>query len=374
MSKERVRAEISLSAFHHNIAEIQKKCRPETKLLAVIKTNAYGHGAERLAKELEPLSFTFGYAVATAEEALALREAGLKKPILILGYTFPEDHEALIRAEVRPAVFTLAAAEELNKTAEKLARKANIHLKVDTGMGRIGLSCDEEGLSIARSIAALSHISIEGIFTHFSRADETDQAFAYLQFQRFTDFCDKLLKEGISIPIRHCANSAAIATMPDTSLSLSRAGIILYGLYPSDAVGEEKISLEPLMSLKSSIVYIKELLPGAPISYGGTFVTTKKTRVATIPVGYGDGYPRMLSGKGEVLIRGKRAPILGRVCMDQFMADVTDIPEASLYDEVVLMGRQGNERITAEELGALSGRFNYELVCDISGRVPRVYI
>ena len=374
MSKERIYAKIDLDRIVHNLNCMHELISDKTKIIAVIKANGYGHGAVRIAKKTEDLPYLHGFAVATTEEAIELRESGVKKPILILGYTFPEDHETLIKQDISICVFKEETAAELSDCAKRLGKVARVHIKVDTGMSRIGLMPDESGVSVAKKIAAYPNIDLEGVMTHFARADETDKRYAIAQYRRFCDFIDSCNNAGITFTYRHCSNSAGIMELPDCNMDIVRCGITLYGLYPSDEVRKD-IAMKPAMSLHSSIVHVKELGPGAQISYGGTFITTReKTVVATIPVGYADGYPRTLSSKGYVLIHGKRAPILGRVCMDQMMVDVTDIPDAKDYDPVVLLGEQGNARITAEELGDLSGRFNYEFVCDISERVPRVYV
>lgn len=371
---QRVYAAVDLSAILYNMEQMHRNVAPETKLMGVIKTDGYGHGAVPIGRELEGLSYVFGFAVATAEEALILRNAGMKKPILILGYTFPYCYEEMIGQEIRLAVFRQDTLEELNACAEKLGKKAKVHVKVDTGMSRVGIRPDGEGLSFIKKACSFPWIEIEGIFTHFARADERDKTSARAQLSAFCSFVEEAekLTETV-IPVKHCSNSAGILELPEANLSLVRAGITLYGLSPSQEVPKEVLSLRPALSLKSHLVYVKEVEAGTPVSYGGTYVTDKKTRIATVPVGYGDGYPRSLSGKGYVLIRGRRAPILGRVCMDQFMVDVTAIPEAAEGDEVTLIGRDGAEELTMEEIGALSGRFNYELVCDLGKRIPRIY-
>jgi len=368
----RVRAVIDLRAVDENFENMRRNLNPGTKMIAVIKTNAYGHGAAKIASHIEARDYLWGFAVATAEEALELRESGIRKPVLILGVIFPESDEAVLRAGIRPSVFTLQHAQRLNEAARRLGICAPIHLAVDTGMTRIGLPASEAGADEAAAIAALENLHAEGLFTHFARADETDLTSAREQQARYLAFLEMLEARGVEPELRHTSNSAAILALPECQLDAVRAGISIYGIYPSDEVSRD-IPLRPVMELKSHIAFIKTVGPGVPVSYGGTFVTSRTTRIATIPVGYGDGYPRLLSSKGSVLIGGKRAPILGRVCMDQFMVDVTDIP-ASEMDEVTLLGRDGDDAITAEELGELSGRFPYELVCDISPRVPRVYV
>ena len=373
MKHARVYARIDLGAVEENFYNMKANLAEGVRMIGVIKTDGYGHGAVAIANKIKDYDFLWGFAVATVEEAMELREAGLVKPILILGFTFPEDYDTVVRNSFRPAVFKLSMAKELNEAAKRAGIKAPIHLVVDTGMSRIGLPASEEGADEAARIAALDSLEIEGLFSHFARADEEDKTSAYEQFDRYMKFAGLLEDRGISIPMKHIGNSAAIAELPDVHLDAVRAGITIYGIYPSDEVDRSKLALKPVMSLISHVAYIKEVPPGTPVSYGGTFVTARPTRIATIPVGYGDGYPRLMSGKGDVLIRGKRAPILGRVCMDQLMVDVTDI-EAEEFDQVTLLGTDGDETISVDEIGHLSGRFPYELTCDINQRVPRVFV
>ena len=373
-SYQRVWAEVDLDAIWENMVHMKENIAEKTKILAVIKTDGYGHGGVPIAKMLEQLDFMFGYAAATYEEAHVLREAGVKKPILILGYTFPYCYEELIREEIRPAVYRRDTVEELAAAAAKVGKKAKVHIKVDTGMGRIGITPDEEGLEFVRFLMGHPELEVEGIFTHFAKSDEEDKTSAYHQLALFQNFIDRIQTElGLTIPVKHCSNSAAILEMPQANMDMVRAGITTYGLYPSEEVSKDIVPLRAAMSLYSHIVYCKTIHAGQSVSYGGLFTAQKDTRVATIPVGYGDGYPRSLSGKGYVLIRGKKAPILGRVCMDQFMVDISEIPGVMEGDKVTLLGVDGTERITAEELGELSGRFNYEFVCDLGKRIPRVY-
>lgn len=373
-SYQRVWAEVDLDAIWENMVHMKENIAENTKILAVIKTDGYGHGGVPIAKMLEQLDFMFGYAAATYEEAHVLREAGVKKPILILGYTFPYCYEELIREEIRPAVYRRDTVEELVAAAAKVGQKAKVHIKVDTGMGRIGITPDEEGLEFVRFLIEHPELEVEGIFTHFAKSDEEDKTSANHQLALFQNFIDRIQTElGLTIPVKHCSNSAAILEMPQANMDMVRAGITTYGLYPSEEVSKDIVPLRAAMSLYSHIVYCKTIHAGQSVSYGGLFTAQKDTRVATIPVGYGDGYPRSLSGKGYVLIRGKKAPILGRVCMDQFMVDISEIPGVMEGDKVTLLGVDGTERITAEELGELSGRFNYEFVCDLGKRIPRVY-
>ncbi|MBQ7614404.1 MAG: alanine racemase [Butyrivibrio sp.] len=379
----RVYAKIDLKAVEHNLEAMRDNIPKGTKIMAVIKTDAYGHGAVEIAKDLEKKDYIWGYATATAEEAFELRHEGIKKPILILGYTFPYAYKEMLKNGIRPTVFRLDMIRQLDETAKQLIKSgeidgpAPVHIAVDTGMSRIGITPDEEGISFAKAVHDLDGISIEGVFTHFARADEKDLTNVREREEIFKNFTRALeLELGYNIPIKHCANSASIIAVPESSMDMVRAGVTMYGMWPSDEVPKDIISLEPVMELVSHVVMVKEVPENTPVSYGGTFVTDKKTRIATIPVGYGDGYPRSLSGKGYVLIGGHRANILGRVCMDQFMVDVTDYPDIKESDEVILLGKDkvSGEEISAEYLGELSGRFNYELTCDVNKRVPRVFV
>ncbi len=372
---QRVWAQVDLDAVLYNMESMHRNLTPGTKMIGVIKTDGYGHGAVQIGRELEKLDYVAGYAVATAEEAFILRHAGLRKPILILGYTFPYCYEELIRQEIRPAVFREDTIEELSACAKRVGKPAKVHVKVDTGMTRVGIRPDDDGFRFVEMALRTEGIEIEGMFTHFARADEADKTSAREQLGRIRDFMERVeSKLHYSIPVKHCSNSAGIVELPEANMDAVRAGITLYGLWPSEQVARNIVDLRPVLSLKSHIVYVKEVEAGVPVSYGGTYVTPERMRVATVPVGYGDGYPRGLSNKGYVLIRGRRAPILGRVCMDQFMVSVQEIPEAAEGDEVTLIGADGVERITMEELGELSGRFNYELACGLGRRIPRVYV
>lgn len=369
----RIQADIDLDAFRFNLDSIKKNINENTQIITVLKADGYGHGAVPLAKEAEKEERVWGIAVATVEEALELRRGGIKKPLLILGYTYQEDYDLIAAEELRPTVFKLSMAQELSRAALRKNKTVKIHIKIDTGMSRIGYRDLEKSVPEILEISRLPGLEIEGLFTHFARADEKETTPAYQQLEKYQAFQKALKEAGLKIPLCHCSNSAGIIRMPEANMDAVRAGIILYGLYPSEEVEKEPVPLKPLMTLKSHIAYIKTLEPGVQISYGGTYTTQKETRVATIPVGYADGYARSLSNKGWVLIRGKKAPILGRVCMDQFMVDVTDIPEVRELDEVMLLGKSQDQQITMEELGELSERFNYEFACCISKRVPRIY-
>lgn len=371
---KRVCAKIDLDALKYNINSMKNAIRETTQIVAVIKTDGYGHGAIPIAKYLEEEERIWGFAVATAEEADILRHAGMKKPILIIGAVFSYAYEMLIQEEIRLTVFSYDTALEISKTAEKLQKTAKLHIKLDTGMARIGFQTTQEALEEIEKIAKLPHIEIEGIFTHFAKADYADKTSANAQYIQFKQFVEKIEKDIIKIPLKHCSNSAGITDMPEANMDMVRAGIILYGLMPSDEINKAAVPLKPLMSLESHIVHVKKVPANTGVSYGHTYVTSEEKVLATIPVGYGDGYPRSLSNKGYVLIHGQYAKICGRICMDQFMVDVTDIPDVKVGDLVTLIGTNGEHTITAEELGDLSGRFNYELVCDFGKRIPRVFL
>ena len=372
--QSRIYAAVNLDAVLHNLENMKKNISENTKIIAVLKADGYGHGAVPIAREIQSLPYIWGIAVATVEEGMELRNAGIQKPILILGYTYEEDYDTIVREDFRPAVFKKSMAQKLSQAAVKAGKPVNIHIKIDTGMTRIGYRDPKTDVPEILEISRLPGIRIEGLFTHFARADETDSAPAYRQLEKYGEFLKKLETAGLSIPLKHCSNSAGIIRIPEANLDAVRAGVILYGMYPSDEVEKEPVPLKPAMEIKSHIAYIKTVEPGTQVSYGGTYTTQRPTRIATIPVGYADGYARGLSNRGSVLIHGRRAPILGRVCMDQFMVDVTEIPEAKELDEATLLGKDGEDCITMEELGDLSGRFNYEFACCISKRVPRIYI
>lgn len=370
----RVHAEIDLDAIVHNLDAMHENISENTKIMAVIKADGYGHGAVEIAEAIDDLPYVFGYAVATVEEGIILRNHGIEKPILILGYVFPEQYYDMIRARIRPTVFTIDMAERLSFMAGRLEVECPIHFAVDTGMSRIGYQVTPEAADEMARIASLPHIVVEGIFTHFAKADEADKTSTFRQMELFGQMIEMLKERDVTIPIRHCSNSAAIVDVPEANMDLVRAGITMYGLWPSPEVDKSRIDLKPALSLVTHVAYVKELEAGREISYGGTYTTTKKQTIATIPVGYADGYARTLSNKADVLIHGKRAPICGRICMDQFMVDVTEIPNVKTGDKVTLIGKDGEEQITMEELGERADRFNYEFVCDLGKRIPRVYL
>jgi len=367
--------EVNLDYILHNLEKIHEKTDVCTKILAVVKTDAYGHGSVAVAKTVEKLDYLFGYAVATAEEAFELREAGIEKPILVLGYSFPYAYSDFVDQEIRISVFREDMLEELSEIAVQKKKNAIVHIKVDTGMGRIGINPNVDGIQFVKKAMQMPGIQVEGIFTHFACADRKDLSSAEKQLEVFSKFTERAEQEiGCKIPLHHCSNSAGILQMKQANMDLARAGIIMYGLQPSDEVDMEQISLKPALSLRSHIIYIKEMQQGQSISYGSTYTVKETMKVATVPLGYGDGYPRSLSGKSYVLIRGQKAPILGRICMDQFMVDVTGIAKVREGDPVTLIGCDETECITADRLGEVSGRFNYELVCNLNHRLPRVYI
>ncbi|MCI8793076.1 MAG: alanine racemase [Eubacterium sp.] len=363
---------VDLGAVRHNIEEARKNIREDTKIMAVVKADAYGHGAVEVSHALSDLVDAYG--VAMAEEALELRQSGIRKRILILGYTAEDWFPELIGHRIAQTVYTWEMAEKLNHAAEQLGQKAIVHIKLDTGMGRIGFAAADENVRVVKQISALPYLELEGIFTHFARADEAAPDPIREPFHRFQFFVTKLEREGIHIPIRHVSNSAAIINFPEGNLNMVRSGITTYGLYPSEQVSREVMRLTPAMQWKSVVSYVKDIEAGTSISYGGTFVSDRSMKVATIPVGYADGMKRDLSNKGRVLIRGCYANILGRVCMDQFMVDVSDIPYVSAGDEVTIFGRDGGREIPVEEVAGQCHSFNYEFVCGITARVPRKYV
>lgn len=373
MDYQRVYAKINLDAVVNNLEQIHGATKEDTKVIAVVKTDGYGHGAVPIAKEIEELPYLWGFAVATSQEGIVLRRHGITKPILILGHSFEEEFEQIVTWDLQPAIFTWSSAKALSEICGKLKREAKIHIKIDTGMSRIGYQVTQKSADEIAEIKELFGLKIEGVFTHFAKADELDKTHVMGQIALYQKMLAMLAERNVAIPLKHCSNSAGIMDLPQANMDAVRAGIILYGLLPSDEVQKERLALEPVLELKSKIVYIKTLEPGRTISYGGTYEVTHEQKIATIPVGYGDGYPRSLSNRGYVLIRGKKAPVCGRVCMDQFMVDVTEIPEVQEGDVVTLVGRDGEENLSMEYLGDLSKRFNYEFACDLGKRIPRIF-
>ncbi len=369
MDFDNTRVKIDLDIIRRNFEAVRAKAG--VPVMAVIKADAYGHGAVQVARLLEPECAFFG--VSSIHEALELRQAGLANtPILILGRTPVAAFSTAIRLGIRPTIFQLEDARALSQAAGQVGMAAPFHFAVDTGMSRIGFQPDEQSADVCARIAALPGLVPEGIFSHFATADCADLGKAQAQARRFDAFLELLEQRGVHIPIRHLDNSAGLMNFPN-HYEMVRSGIVTYGMYPSGEVSRKLLKLEPALQWLSRVVHVKTLPAGREISYGGTYVTTRPTVVATIPVGYADGYRRSLSGKFHVLIRGRRAPILGRICMDQMMVDVTDIPGVCLNDRVVLVGKYGDEEITMEDIAAAADSFNYEFVCGISRRVPRLY-
>ncbi len=372
-SYSRVYAAVDLDAILHNIEAMKGNINENTRIMAVIKTDGYGHGAVPIGRVLEPVSCVWGYAVATAEEGLILRRNGLKKPILVLGATFPEQYRALAEADIRPTVYSLKQALAMSGALTGTGLDLKLHVKIDTGLSRLGFQVTEEAAEEIAQISGLPHMILEGVFTHYAKSDAADKTMAKEQLSAFHTMEELLRQRKVTWSLCHSCNSGGIIDLREANMDLVRAGISLYGMWPSDEVHKERVDLRPALSLKSRVVFVKDLPPGRTISYGATYTVKEPMRVATIPVGYGDGYPRSLSNRGYVLIRGQKAPICGRICMDQFMVDVTHIPGVAEGDAVVLVGSDGEETITMEEIGELSGRFNYEFACDLGKRIPRVY-
>lgn len=365
-------AEINLDNLAHNIREI-KKIVPDKEIMAVVKADAYGHGA----LDTVPTLLENGadrLAVAVLTEGIELRRSGIQCPIMVLGFTQLELIDEILRFDIEPSVYSYEFANQLSRMAMRKNKIAKIHIGVDTGMGRIGYLPTEDSIKEILQIHNLPNIKIESIFSHFSSADEADKAYTNLQAERYNWFLEKLKEEGMSTPKRNLANSAAIIDMSEYQYEIVRPGIILYGYYPSKEVKYERLNIKPVMSTKTNIVHIKTIKSGEFIGYGRQFKVEKESVIATLPVGYADGMSRLLSGKAKVLIKGQFAPVVGRICMDQCMVDVTDLKDVKFGDEVILIGEDGNNKITADEIGELLGTISYEVVCVVGKRVPRVYI
>lgn len=368
----RVYASVNLDAVKHNMEAMRAVLPPKTKIIGVLKADGYGHGAVPVAWAIDP--YTAGFAVAAPEEALQLVHHGFHKPILILGPVHSCWYRELIANGIRPVLFQKETAEEFARTAVEMGVTAPVHLALDTGMSRIGMAPNALSADLVLEISRMKGIRIEGIFTHFAGADEADKTKAMEQLRRYREFLGLLRERGVEIPVKHCANSAGILESIGVEFDAVRAGISIYGYYPSGETIRTTADLWPALELKSRITFVKTIEAGTEVSYGGTFCAPRKMQIATIPVGYGDGYPRSLSGKGWVLIRGQKAPITGRVCMDQFMVDVSHIPGVCQDDPVTLIGRDGHEKITVEDLAEACGGFHYEMLCDLGKRIPRVYL
>lgn len=366
-------AEIDLKALANNIREVRRVTDQRAEVMAVVKANAYGHGAVEVSRTVLAGGAT-RLAVARSAEGAELRRAGIEAPILILGYTPEGLIPEVAEYGLEQTVYSVEYARRVNDRAAALGVKIPVHIKIDTGMGRLGVVAGTgSGASSVKEIASLPHLEPVGIFTHFAAADSADKSYTLTQWEKFTGILEQLRREGLEFPLRHCANSAAVIDMPESALNMVRAGIILYGLYPSPEVNMQRVDLKPVMSFKTRVAHVKEVPAGFSVSYGCTYKTERRSVIATIPVGYADGYSRRLSSKGEVLIRGRRAPVVGRVCMDQCMVDVSDIPGIEYGDEVLLFGRQGDRLLPVEDVAGWIGTINYEVVCMVAARVPRLF-
>ena len=377
-------AEVNLDAYAHNIRELRRISRVPARLMAVVKANGYGHGAVEVAREALQNGAQY-LGVARIDEAIPLRQAGLEVPILIFGYTPPDLAPILIDYELTQTVYSISTASALSEQATRKGKKIIIHLKVDSGMGRLGFllaatNDTRDDIATRNSVRAIETISrlpgltVEGIFTHFATADSAEKSYANMQLDRFMDLLTRLQKQGLEPPIRHAANSGALIDMPDSHLDMVRPGIATYGLHPSAEVNKSRVDLRPVMSLKSRVIHLKRVPPGFNISYGITFQTKNHTTIATVPVGYADGFNRLLSSRGHMLVHGQRVPIVGRVCMDLTMLDVGEVSGVALEDEVVVFGEQGKGAVTADEIASSLDTINYEIVSTITARVPRIYL
>ncbi len=368
----RVFAEINIDEIEENLKQIKAYVGYDKEIMVIIKADAYGHGAIPIARHLYEAGIN-SIGVATLNEAIALRKYNIDIPIVILGYSPEQEYDRLVKYDIIQTVYKTSIARGISQTAKTLDKKVKIHIKIDTGMTRLGFYPDKESVKSIIEISKLPNIEIDGIFTHFARADEENSEFTLQQIDKFNNFIELLKAEGLKIPKLHTANSAGMLRYKEAHFDIVRVGIALYGLYPSKEMEKSTVTLKPSLSLKSNIIFLKDVKANTAISYGGSYITEKDCKIATIPVGYGDGYPRSLSSKGRVLIRGEYAPIVGRICMDQFMVDVTHIENVSEGDEAVLIGQQGDNRITVEEIAELDGTINYEIVCQLGKRIPRVY-
>jgi alanine racemase len=365
-------AEVDMDKLAHNMREIRRIAKSK-EIMAVVKADAYGHGA----LDVAPVLLENGadrLAVAVLSEAIELRRGGIECPIMILGFTPPNLIDEILRHNIEQTVYSYELAKELSKMAQKKNKIVKIHIKVDTGMGRIGYLPNEESIREIYKISKLPNLILEGLFSHFSSADDENKDYTKIQIERYNWFYEKLKEKGVHFNVRHAANSAAIIDLPENHYELVRPGIILYGYYPSNEVKKERINLKPVMSLKTNVVHIKEVSPGEYIGYGRKFRAEKHSIIATLPVGYADGYTRLLFNKAKVIINGKFAPVVGRICMDQCMIDITDIEGVKIGTEVILIGEHTNNKFNADDVAKLLGTIKYEIVCMIGKRVPRVYI
>lgn len=373
MEFERTYVSVDLGAVCHNVRQVRRKLPKDGKLLAVVKADAYGHGAVPVAMAIQRAGLAEYFGVATVGEGIELRRGGVSLPVLILGYCSPELTEDLLRFSLTPTLYREDVARAFSEAAVRAGQELMFHAAIDTGMSRIGFPVSDEGAEAVARICRLPGLRPDGIFSHYATADETDKTLMHEQTARFRTMLTMLSARGVAFPNTHLCNSAGILECAEFPDAMVRAGIVIYGVMPSDEVTGGEVCLRPALTWKTVVVHVKTVPAGTPVSYGATWVAPRPTTVATVPVGYADGYARSLSNSGCVLIRGKRAPIIGRVCMDQMMVDVTDIPDVAMGDEVTLLGTDGAECITLEEMEHASGRCRYELVCAISKRVPRFY-
>ncbi len=385
MSKHLTWAEIDLNAYAHNITELIRITDKDARLMAVVKANGYGHGAVEVARvALQEGAEYLG--VARINEAVQLREAGLEAPILIFGYTPPDQAETLIEYDLTQTVYAYTAAKILSEYAVQKGTKICVHIKTDSGMGRLGVLLNsnnnadspkrlpQDSVEAVELISRLSGLRVEGIFTHFATADDADKSYAKMQIDVFKDFINSLDRRGLELPLKHAANSGALIDLPESHLDMVRPGIATYGLYPSNEVNKSKVDLKPVMTLKSRIIQLKKVPAGFNISYGITYQTKEPTTIATVPVGYADGFNRLLSNRGHMLVHDQRVPIVGRVCMDLTMIDVGGVSDAAVEDEVVVFGPPSNDSVTADEIALKLNTINYEIVSTITARVPRVFL
>lgn len=365
---------VNLDAIAKNIRSIKKNIPTKTQVMLIVKADAYGHGATNIAKEFDDSNGIWGFGVASLEEAMMLRKDGIKKPILVLGMVYPDQYDELIREHISSTVFTIKSGLEIAQKAKSLGMQASVHIKIDTGMSRLGAKPNSATVEWIESLYQHECLKIEGVYTHFATADEYDTSFTEDQYDKFKGIVEELKSRGVQIPYCHCANSAASITYPDYSYDLVRVGISQYGLYPSEEVNKNNVRLYPALSWHSAVTNVHNIEAGDTVSYGRIFEAKGSMRIATIPIGYADGYPRSLSNKGYIIINGVKAKILGKVCMDQFMVDVTGIDGVDFMTPVTLIGKESDIEISVEELSEISDKFNYEFVCGIGKRMPRNYI
>jgi len=370
------RAEIDLTAFRHNLQNLRKYLDPQTRIMAIVKADAYGHGAVSCARIAVESGAANYLGAGVIEEGIELRENGLNAPILILGSIFPDEAEDLVRHNLATILCTQPLAQALSKEAEKQDKTVSVHIKVDTGMNRLGIS-PENLPTLLDQVRNLKNLKIEAVSTHFSSADDEDLSVTQAQLEKFQTALTILQKEGVHTPIVHCANTSALFKFPESHFNMVRPGLILYGVLPSPylrpVIDQGENPFQPVMQWKSQIILLKPIAKNQPVSYSGSFTTQRDSLIATLPIGYADGLHRMLSNKMDVLIRGRRAPQVGNICMDMILIDVTDIPDVQAGDEVVIFGRQGDEMISVEELAVKGKTIPYEILCSVSKRVPRIY-